>query len=242
MVVNANSITATTPSGSVGPANVVVTNTDTGTVTDTGGFTYIIPPTITGVSPSTGLTTGGTSITISGTGFLSGATVTIGGTPATNVVVVSANLITATTPSGSVGPANVVVTNTNTGTVTDTGGFTYSTLPTVTGVLVDDGTAQRSMVRSLTLTFSSTITSGQITQILSHLSLTRASDSLSVGLAATLVDSTHLKVTFTGSSIIGGSLADGRYTLSYFNVTVLAAGSNGQTNETQDYCGGCTAT
>ncbi len=39
------------------------------------------------------------------------------------------------------------------------------------------------------------------------------SHSLSVGLAATLVDSTHLKLTFTGSSIIGGSLADGRYNL-----------------------------
>ena len=221
VVVSATSITATTPAGSLGAANVVVTNTNTGTVTDTGGFTYVSAPAITGVSPNSGPTAGGTAITISGSGFLSGATVTIGGAAATNVMVVSANSITATTPAGSVGEANVVVTNTDTGTITATGGFTYSNLPTVTGQVIDDGTAQRSMVRSVTLAFGSTITSGQIPQILAQMSLKRVSDSLSVGLAATLVDSTHLKVTFTGSSIIGGSLADGRYNLVYNGATVL---------------------
>ena len=99
----------------------------------------------------------------------------------------------------------------------------------VTAVQIDDGTGQRSMVRSLTLTFASTITTAQIPQVLSLMSLTRASDGLVVGLAATLVNSTTLKVTFTGSSIIGGSLADGRYTLKYGTTTVLAAGTTGQT-------------
>ena len=77
------------------------------------------------------------------------------------------------------------------------------------------------MVRSLTLTFAQTITAAEIPAILAQLSLTRASDGLSVGLSATLINSTQLKVTFTGSSIIGGSLADGRYTLVYGGTTVL---------------------
>ena len=64
-------------------------------------------PTVTAVSPSTGVDTGGTPITITGTGFTSGATVKVGGTAATDVTVVSATSITATTPGGPDGIANV---------------------------------------------------------------------------------------------------------------------------------------
>ena len=98
---------------------------------------------------------------------------------------------------------------------------------------IDDGTAQRSMVRSITLTFSSSIAS-TLTTVMASLSLTRTSDNLSVGLRGTL-DSTGkvLTLTFTGSSIIGGSLADGRYTLMYGSTTLLAAGTAGQTDETK---------
>ena len=67
-------------------------------------------PTVTSVSPSTGSIAGGTPVTITGTNFASGATVTIGGAAATNVVVVSTTQITATTPAGSAGPATVTVT------------------------------------------------------------------------------------------------------------------------------------
>ena len=64
------------------------------------GFTYIAPPTVTSVSPNNGPTAGGTAVTITGTNFAAGATVTFGGTAATNVVVVSSTTITATTPAG----------------------------------------------------------------------------------------------------------------------------------------------
>ncbi len=46
-------------------------------------------PTVTSVSPSSGSTAGGTAVTITGTNFVAGATVTFGGAAATNVVVVS---------------------------------------------------------------------------------------------------------------------------------------------------------
>ena len=44
-------------------------------------------PTVTAISPNSGPTSGGTSVTITGTGFATGATVTIGGAAATNVTV-----------------------------------------------------------------------------------------------------------------------------------------------------------
>ena len=50
-------------------------------------------------------------MTITGTNFAAGATVTFGGTAATNVVVVSSTSITATTPAGSAGAVTVTVTN-----------------------------------------------------------------------------------------------------------------------------------
>ena len=64
------------------------------------GFTYVVPPTVTSVSPNNGSTSGGTAVTITGTNFVSGATVTFGCAAATNVVVVSSTSITATTPAG----------------------------------------------------------------------------------------------------------------------------------------------
>jgi len=54
-------------------------------------------PKVTSVSPTSGSTTGGNSITISGTGFASDATVSIGGVPATRVVVSGSTSITAVT-------------------------------------------------------------------------------------------------------------------------------------------------
>ena len=54
---------------------------------------------MTGVSPASGTAAGGTAVTITGTGFLAGATVSLGGTPATGVTVVNSTSITATTPA-----------------------------------------------------------------------------------------------------------------------------------------------
>ena len=70
------------------------------------------------VNPAAGPPTGGTSVTITGMAFEDGATVTVGGQPATNVDVTSPTQITATTPALPAGSLNnVVVTNPD-----DTGG------------------------------------------------------------------------------------------------------------------------
>lgn len=126
-VVNGSTITATTPSGPLGAADVVVTNMDGQSSTLTGGFTYAAPapPTISSVSPNFGTVNGGTSITINGTNFQYGASVSIGGRPAT-VQTVTSSYIYATTPVGQSAVAvDVLVTNPDGQSVTLTGGYTY---------------------------------------------------------------------------------------------------------------------
>ncbi len=138
-VVSATSITATAPAHAAGKVDVVVTNSDSQSATLAQSFTYALPaPTISGVSPATGPTSGLTPVTITGTNFQSGATVTFGTRPATDVTVVSATSITARTPLGPAGAqlaVNVVVTNPDATTATANNAFTY-TVPALTVVSV----------------------------------------------------------------------------------------------------------
>ena len=87
------SVTATDPSG------------------NTSEFSQRLPFSI---NTTSGSPSGGTPLTISGTNFLTGATVTIGGVAATGVGVTNYTTITATTPALAPGSANdLVVTNTD---------------------------------------------------------------------------------------------------------------------------------
>ncbi|MBL9142692.1 MAG: tail fiber protein [Verrucomicrobiaceae bacterium] len=97
------------------------------------------PPIVTNVFPPSGPTTGGTSITITGSNLLGATSVTVGGTPATNVLVVNSGSITCDTPAGSAGPANVLVT-TQAGTSAPSSTFTYVAPPTITTVAPSSGT------------------------------------------------------------------------------------------------------
>jgi len=82
-------------------------------------------PTITGVVLNNGPSSGGQSVTLTGTNFTSDATVTFGGNLATNVVVVSPTEITCVTPVGFPGTVSVQVIETP-GTTTLTNGYTYT--------------------------------------------------------------------------------------------------------------------
>jgi hypothetical protein len=106
--------TATSPSGS-GIADVTVTVAGlTSAVNNNDEFTYEAPvPSVTGIAPNSGLTDGGTVVTISGTNFSTtpaATTVMFGANPASNVSCSSATSCTATSPSGSAGIVDVVVT------------------------------------------------------------------------------------------------------------------------------------
>jgi hypothetical protein len=153
-VVSGTSITATAPAHTTGTVTIAVT-TPNGTATGTNAYTYNAAPapTFTGIAPATGPVAGGTSVTITGTNFVSGGSfgVTIGGTAATGVVRNSATQITVVTPAGTVGAKNVVITNNDGQTATGTGVFTYySAAPTLT--VISPGSANRGWPVSLTLT------------------------------------------------------------------------------------------
>lgn len=96
--------------------------------TPTVGF---LPGLVTAVDPARGSIYGGTQVTLTGNNlFMSGATVFFDGTPATNVVVVSASQITCITPAHAVGLVDVEVrlANGNRGQLPN--GFTYEeTIP-----------------------------------------------------------------------------------------------------------------
>ncbi|MEE1764420.1 phage tail tube protein [Streptomyces sp. SP18BB07] len=82
-------------------------------------------PTISTVTPSTGPTAGGTTITVVGTNLDSATAVTVGGAAGTGLVVVDETELTVITPAGTTGAKDVVVTTAG-GSVTKTGGFTYA--------------------------------------------------------------------------------------------------------------------
>jgi hypothetical protein len=138
VVVNGTAITATTPAGSLGAVTVTVTvNGQSGS--QTNGFTYIAPPTVSSVSPNSGSTAGGTAVTIAGTNFGAGATVMFGSAAATSVVVVNGTTITATTPAGSLGAVTVTVSDPGPQSGSLTNGFTYVVVPTVSSVSPNNG-------------------------------------------------------------------------------------------------------
>ena len=97
-------------------------------------------PTVSAIAPTSGSTDGGTAVTISGTGFAAGATVTIGGSAATSVVVLSPTSLSATTPAHAAGAVDVIVTaGGQSGTCSSC--FTYIPLPTVTAINPTSGPA-----------------------------------------------------------------------------------------------------
>src|SRR5262249_51952399 len=73
----------TFPAGSAGARTLQATVTTGAGCSDaqSASVNVVDPVTVTAIHPPTSSTAGGTSVTISGTGFLSGATVSLGGTP-----------------------------------------------------------------------------------------------------------------------------------------------------------------
>lgn len=129
--VSATQVTATTPAGAPGAVAVVVTNPDTTAATVTTGFTYQNPPTVASVAPPTGVAAGGTSVTITGTGFTGATGVSFGDTPAPQFSVTNATTIVATTPPRlAAGPVTVSVTN-YAGTGNLPLGHTYTSKPEI---------------------------------------------------------------------------------------------------------------
>lgn len=81
---------------------------------------------VTSVVAACAQTDGGIDVTITGSGFASGASVTFDEIPATNVVVVNATTITARVPANYAGSATIAVKNSDGSTSTLTDAFRYA--------------------------------------------------------------------------------------------------------------------
>jgi hypothetical protein len=150
---------------------------------------------------------------------LTAADITINGNEFTASVPVSVMMPSATRPpqewTYNLWPRNSAVIGNNAAVpdlAPDDGDSPVQTIAParVAGVAVNDGSAQRSMVNSLTVTFD-----GPVALDPGAFALSRQ-DGSPVGLtvSASVVDGRTVAVlTFTGPEIVGGSLADGSYTL-----------------------------
>ena len=141
-------VTATTPAGILGPATVRVT-TAAGTYTAPQTFTYM-PASVSSVAPNAGTTAGGSQITITGAYLALTTGVTIGGTPCTGVTVVNATTVTAMTPAGAFGNADVVITG-GKGTITVVGGYRYVTVVVPTWATLVESDPNPAVVTDATL-------------------------------------------------------------------------------------------
>jgi IPT/TIG domain-containing protein/BACON domain-containing protein len=110
-VVSATQITAFSPAGS-GKVDVTVTTPGGTSATSTADqFTYVPVPVVTSVSPNSGPATGGTTVTIKGSGFKDASEVRFGSVAAGSFTVNSdGTQITVTSPASSTGPVHVTVT------------------------------------------------------------------------------------------------------------------------------------
>ena len=134
-VVNSTSITATSPTGT-GTVDVTVTTpAGTSPASAADHFTYVAVVTL--ISPTSGPAAGGTSVTVTGTGFTGATAVKFGLTDATNFIVNSDTSITATSPAGT-GTVDITVTTpSGTSATSPADQFTYA--PTVTNVGPNNG-------------------------------------------------------------------------------------------------------
>ena len=87
-------------------------------------------PSISSVSPSSGSTAGGTTVTISGENLDATTGVSFGSTPAPSFTVVSANMVTAVSPSASAGTVDITIKNPGPSPAVAADRFTFVAPPT----------------------------------------------------------------------------------------------------------------
>jgi hypothetical protein len=137
---------------------------------------------VSGVTPPTGVV--GTTVTVNGSNFYSGATVTFGGVAAATTFI-SSSVLSVVAPSHAIGAVDVIVTNPDAQTSTLTNGFTYvSSGPTLISV-------------------PTTATVGQyITAVGTNFDLTATLSIGGINLVTGLQDSTHINAVVP--EIVGG--------------------------------------
>jgi hypothetical protein len=144
---SATSISATAPPNAAGMVDIIVRTPSGSSPTSAADqFTYTVAPlpAVTGVSPNTGSTAGGTSATITGSAFTGATGVSFGGVAATSFTVNSDTSISAVSPSQGAGTVDVTVTTySGTSATSAADHFTYTPapMPAVTGITPTSGPA-----------------------------------------------------------------------------------------------------
>jgi hypothetical protein len=131
------SLTVTSPAESTGTVDItVVTPGGVSATSVADQFTYTTGPTVSAVSPNEGPTSGGTSVTVTGSSLAGASAVNFGGTPGTNVVVNGGGTsLTVTSPAESAGTVDITVTTPGgTSSTSAADQFTFVPAPTVTAV------------------------------------------------------------------------------------------------------------
>jgi formylglycine-generating enzyme required for sulfatase activity len=118
-----SSVSVLAPARVAGPATVVVTTLGGSVVV--GDFGYYGAPTISSVTPTRGWDGGGTTVSISGTGFCGDLSVAFGGITSSAVSVLSSTQLLAVSPPGAAGSAVPISVSTGSGVTTLPAAFTY---------------------------------------------------------------------------------------------------------------------
>ena len=136
----ATRIVAVTPARAAGLVSLTVVNPSGLGVQLNDAFTYgSSGPTVTGLNPVRGPAAGGTEVTIDGSGFQTGVSVSVGSESAT-ILSVTATRLLVRMPAQAVGVASLIVTNPDSQSATATNAFTYEDGGmAITHVLPDGG-------------------------------------------------------------------------------------------------------
>lgn len=192
------SVTVTTPAG-------------TSPTSASSTFSYEPAPIVDAVSPGAAPVSGGTTVTITGTGFVSGSTVGFGSAVPTSMSVQSSTTITAVTPFSAVGSPNVTVTTS--GGTSNAYPFAFDQLPVVNSLSVLSGA-----------------TSGGTTLTINGYGLSSAT-SVKFGSVA----GTNVSYSSTGSTAGTLSVTSPAESAGVVDVTVVSPGGTSATSQNDQY-------
>ncbi|MCX6421755.1 MAG: IPT/TIG domain-containing protein [Actinobacteria bacterium] len=153
-IVSDTQLTVVTPAHVADLSDVKVIS-DFGDVTQFNAYRFAAAPTITGVSPASGSSLGGTTVTIDGANFTGATQVKFGTTPGTSLTVVSDTQITVVSPAGTGTGRGITVTGPG-GSTTTAGAWDYISAATAPRNLKQTAKAKGAM----TFTWSAPTSAG----------------------------------------------------------------------------------
>ena len=144
-ILSSTKVTAIAPAHATGAVQVRATTAfGTSLTSASNKFAYGVLPIVTGLSPSSGPSTGGTTVIVTGSGFTGATAVKFGTNAASHFTVSSGTKITAAAPPGTPGTVNLRVTTAFGTSATSTAGrYTYTAPvgPSVSGLNPASGPA-----------------------------------------------------------------------------------------------------